>query len=418
MTIYLKNATFIDWQTFEFKKCNIKVEEGIDKNIEFVNEIPENVQFIDCSGKYVTKSFACGHHHIYSALACGMPAPAKSPENFYEILKYIWWNIDKQLDKEMIEASALVTAIECAKQGSTFVIDHHASPFFINGSLEIIAKALEKVGLSHLLCYEVTDRDGFDKAEQGLDENENHIKNNQGLMGLHASFTVGDRTLKRAAQIVEKYNSGIHIHVAEDLSDEELCKKDYRKTVVERLNDLGLLNYSKSIIGHAIHINENERKILKNSKSWIVQNSESNQNNKVGTFTSNGLSNKIMLGTDGMHSNMLRSFKAALYATQKSDNAGWDTLYNRFRNVHNYLRENNFKGDGENNLVVLDYNPRTDFNSNNFLGHIIFGIEANNVEHVISNGKLIVKDRIIQTVDEKEILKFSREQSLRLWKKL
>jgi len=420
MILYLKNAIYIDWQTFEFKKCTIKVEEGIDKNFEFINEneISEKSQVIDCEGKYVTKSFACGHHHIYSALACGMPPPAKNPENFFEILKYIWWNIDKKLDKQMIEASALTTAIELAKQGSTFVIDHHASPFFIKNSLDIIAKAFDKVGVSHLLCYEITDRDGLDKAEEGVLENERHIKENQGLVGIHASFTVNDATLRKAADVVEKYNSGVHIHVAEDIADQEFCEKDYNKRVVERLEGYGFLNYSKSIIAHAIHINENERKILKNSKAWLVQNAESNQNNKVGNFSSLGLSEKIMLGTDGMHSNMLRSTKAALYSASKNEDTGFDTIYNRFRNVHNYLKQNDFKGDGNNNLVVLDYNPRTDFNQNNFLGHFVFGIESNHIQHVISNGKLIVKDRIVQTIDEQEVHKFSREQSLRLWEKL
>ena len=140
--IYLKNATFIDWKSQEFKQTHIEVESGETGNIKFIDDIPtEATEIIDCKGKYVTKSFALGHHHVYSALACGMPAPKKTPTNFLEILKYIWWNIDKKLTKKMLEASALTTAIECAKVGSTFVIDHHASPNFIEGSLDIIADA-------------------------------------------------------------------------------------------------------------------------------------------------------------------------------------------------------------------------------------------------------------------------------------
>ena len=118
----------------------------------------------------MTKSFAVGHHHVYSALARGMGAPKKNPENFVEILEYIWWTLDKCLDEEMIEYSALTTAIACAKAGSTFVIDHHASPFAVKNSMEIIGKAFDKVGVSHLLCYEISDRDGLEIAEQGLEE--------------------------------------------------------------------------------------------------------------------------------------------------------------------------------------------------------------------------------------------------------
>lgn len=190
MDVLLKNARFVNWQTLEINDGNILVEEGPEGKIFFQGTgLPEKkeVETIDCSGKIVTKSFAVGHHHIYSALARGMGAPKKNPENFFEILKYIWWTLDKSLDKEMIEASALSTAIACAKAGSTFVIDHHASPFFIDGSLEVISEALNKVGLGHLLCYEITDRDGLDKADLGLAETEKFLQNNQGLIGLHAS---------------------------------------------------------------------------------------------------------------------------------------------------------------------------------------------------------------------------------------
>lgn len=424
MAIILKNATFINWETLEFSATDILVEEGEGKLLKFFKgsdqiQVGSHDETINCSGKYVTKSFAVGHHHVYSALARGMPAPAKSPENFREILQYIWWNLDKALDKESIEASALATAMACAKAGATFVIDHHASPNCIEGSLEIIAKAFEKVGVSHLLCYEITDRDGSERAEKGLAENENHLKSYQGLVGLHASFTVGDETMKKAALLMEKYNSGVHIHVAEDLYDQKHCMEHHGKRVVERLDDSGLLSSSKTILVHGLHLSETERKIISESKAWMVQNMESNLKNKVGYFNGEGLdSNRIMPGTDGMHSDMLQSAKAAFFAGQKFDNINYASAYQRFRNVHRYLSANGFKGDSENNLVVLDYDSPTPFNQENFLGHFIFGLRSNHVQHVISNGKLIVKDRALQNIDEQEALRFTQEQAERLWKKL
>lgn len=420
MSILLKNATYIDWKTLEFKNTHIFIEEGIHGKIQF-SDNPDSYKLketIDCKGKIVTKSFAVGHHHVYSAMARGMGAPKKNPENFYEILEYVWWTLDKCLDKDMVEYSALTTAIACAKAGSTFVIDHHASPNFIGGSLDVIAKAFDKVGVNHLLCYEITDRDGLDKAEQGLSETENYLKTNQGLVGLHASFTVGDQTMKKATDLMNKYNSGFHIHVAEDLHDQRHCYDNFSKRVVERLNDYGVLNSSKTILGHCIHIDENERNIIKNSKSFVVQNMESNLNNKVGYFNSKGLGENIMFGTDGMHSDMLQSAKSAFFSGQDSDNIDYSSAYSRFRNVHRYIESNQFAGDGENNLVVLDYDSPTEINQNNFLGHFLFGINSNHVCNVISNGKIIVKDRKIKTVNEEEILKTSRELANKLWKKI
>lgn len=420
MTVLLKNATYIDWKTIEFKTSHILVDEGLDGKIHFLDKIDQQdvTETIDCKGKYVTKSFAVGHHHAYSALSRGMGAPKKNPENFYEVLKYIWWTLDKCLDRDMIEYSALVTAIACAKAGSTFVIDHHASPNAVYNSLDIMAKAFEKVGVSHLLCYEISDRDGADIAEQGLNVTNAYLQNHQGLVGLHASFTVGNDTLQKAVELMNHFKSGIHVHVAEDFYDQQHSLKTYNNRVVERLNDYGILSSPKTILVHCLHINDNERELIKNANCWIAQNTESNLNNNVGYFKSIGLGERIMLGTDGMHSNMLQSAKSAFFYGQGFDDIQYSEAYRRFRNVHRYIESNQFTGDGDNNLVILDYDTPTEINQSNFLGHFIFGINSNHIAHVISKGKLIVKNRQIQTVNEEEILKTSRVLASKLWKKM
>lgn len=424
MALILKNAIYIDWEPLDFKSTHIIVPEQETQALIFTDNPDEyektgNTQIIDCKGKFVTKSFAVGHHHVYSALSRGMPAPSKPPRNFREILQYIWWNLDKALDKETIEASAMATAIACAKAGATFVIDHHASPGYIEGSLEIIAKAFEKAGINHLLCYEISDRDGSEKAVLGLIENERHLQQHQGLVGLHASFTISDNTLKRAAELAVKYNTGVHIHVAEDEYDQQHCVQTCRKRVVERLADSGVLDSSRTILVHALHLDDNERSIIKNSKAYVAQNMESNLNNKVGLFNGRGLDPaRIMLGTDGMHSDMLQSAQSAFFVGQLADNINYVSAYQRLRNVHRYLKANNFTGDGNNNLVVLDYEPPTPFNKENFLGHFIFGLRSDHVLHVISNGKLIVKNRVVQTIDEAATLEYTQYQAKRLWQQL
>jgi len=423
MSIILKNATFIHWKTLEFTQTSIKVESGLNGGITFLPVDLSGIdiskdEVIDCTGKLVTKAFAVGHHHVYSTLARGMPVPPKQPENFLQILEYVWWNLDKALDKEMIEASALSTAMACAKAGSAFVIDHHASPNAIMGSLEIIANAFDRVGVSHLLCYEISDRDGVDKANQGLQETADYIQVNQGLVGLHASFTVGDETLTKAVDLMAKTHSGIHIHVAEDIADQQQCEQEHNMRVMERLHQFGVLNSPKTILAHCLHLSENERSLIRNSPAWIVENAESNLNNNVGHFRGTNLGKNIMLGTDGMHSDMLRSAQAAFFAGQEADQINVPEAYRRFRNVHHYLADNHFEGDGENNLVVLDYDSPTPITEHNFLGHFVFGLSSNHIRHVISNGSWLVKNKRLTNVNEKELLTFAKEQALRLWKKL
>jgi cytosine/adenosine deaminase-related metal-dependent hydrolase len=422
MSILLLNTLYLDKENFEMIPCHIYAEDGIKGKMILQplqsSHTLEAGTTLDCHHKIVTRSFGCGHHHVYSALATGMHAPKKIPVNFEETLKYIWWTLDVCLDAEMIEASALATAIACAKNGVTFVVDHHSSPSHIKGSLDIIAKAFDKVGVSHLLCYEITDRNGKEASRQALEETDEYLSRQQGLVGLHASFTVSDETLSRSAELVKKHNSGIHIHVAEDPIDENDSQKKYGKSVVERLSDHGLLASSKTILSHCLHINETERELIQNSDVWIAQNTDSNLNNKVGFFNSKNINKNVMLGTDGMHSDMLKSAKTSFFAGQNFDVIDYGETYRRFRNVHRYIGENNYTGDGENNLVILDYNPPTEINSSNFLSHFIFNLEAKHIQHVISNGRLIVKDRKMLTVNEEDIFIQSRELSKKLWDKM
>jgi cytosine/adenosine deaminase-related metal-dependent hydrolase len=418
--ILLKNGTFINWETLEFSATDILVDEGSSGKLQFVphGTVREAQAVVDCTGMFITKSFVNGHHHIYSALARGMNPPQKNPVNFPEILQYIWWNLDKSLDLEMIRSSALATAIACAKSGVTFAIDHHASPFAVEGSLETIAKAFDEVGVGHLLCFEISDRDGLPIAEQGLSETENYFTQRQGLVGLHASFTVGENTLKQAVQLAEKAGSGIHVHTAEDRSDEDHCQEHYQDRIISRFKNAGVLQFPKTILAHCIHLDIEEREIVSQSPVWIVQNPDSNLNNGVGNFTSEGLGKRIMLGTDGMHSDILHSAKTAFFSGHNYDTIDYPDTYRRLRNAHHYLKSNGFSGDGENNLVVLDYDSPTPLHSSNFYGHFLFGIEPRHVRNVIAGGKLILKDRIITTVDEKAVLDEARIQAERLWKKM
>ena len=425
MTLYLRNATYIDWQSLSFQSTHLAVQPGVNAGIELLDKLPTDSNMktedsvLECHHRLVTKSFGCGHHHIYSALARGMPAPPAIPNNFPEILEYIWWRVDKTLDKEMIEASALAAALYCVKNGVTFIIDHHASPFAIEGSLETIASAFDRIGISHLLCYEMSDRDGEGPSRAGLAETERYLKaGGQGHVGLHASFTVGDELLHAAVALGQKYYTGIHIHVAEDVADQQACIKEHQKRVIERYKEAGVLDMAKSLLAHCIHLDESEKEMLRRSAAWIVQNIESNQNNNVGLANYSELGENIMLGTDGMHNDMLRSAKAAFLAGQAIEGIDLAGVYQRFRNVHHYIASSGFKGDGDNNLVILDYDSPTEINQNNFLGHFVYGLDSSHVDSVISNGRLVVENRRILTVDEGEVLAFSREMGNKLWRKL
>lgn len=419
--ILLRNATYVDIDTQNISVKNILVEKG--KPLSFpentVNiDVRENAESIDCSGKIVFRSFVNGHHHAYSALSRGMPAPSKTPADFKETLQYVWWKLDKALDPEMIKISAYITAIAAAKAGCTFIIDHHSSPSAIKGSLGAIASAFEEVGIGHLLCYEISDRDGVSATEEGLIETDEYLSGHQGLVGLHASFTLSENTLNKAIYLTDKHATGIHIHVAEDKYDQDFTMKNYGCRVVERLENHGLLESSKTILAHCIHLDDNERRIIRVKGVTVVQNCESNLNNKVGYFNADNTWNRIMYGTDGMHSDMLRSAQYSYFTGLNNENMSPDVATGRLNYAHCYLKDNGFGGDGDDNLIVLDYDSPTPVNSDNFKGHMIYGMNSAHIRHVISQGRLIIQDGRVITVDEENILREARSLAQKLWKKI
>ena len=418
MALYLSNAEYIDPQTLEMRTTGIRVHEGPGAGIEFVDANTANDPEVDCTGRIVTKSFVIGHHHIYSALARGMPAPKSSPTNFVEILEKIWWRLDKALDSEMIRSSALAAGIDAAKAGTTFIIDHHASPNSAGDSLHIIAEALESIGLSHLLCYELSDRDGAERLESGLAETDRYLANHQGLVGLHASFTVSDELLARAMEMARSHNTGVHIHVAEAESDETDSLEKFSKRVVHRLSEVGALDLPQTILAHCIHLDESERALVRDAQAWVAQQSESNQNNAVGCLDASGFPDRVFIGTDGMHGDCLAAARATYLASQGVDGLSPNDAYKRLRRVHSYLEQNKFTGDSANNLVILNYPSPTPITPSNWAAHMMYGLNRSHIETVISDGRDIVRDGVCTLVDEQAIFSDAKQQAQRLWDRL
>jgi cytosine/adenosine deaminase-related metal-dependent hydrolase len=418
MTLCLADATYVDWRTLDVTRGHLLVEPGPAGGVAVTDDVPGGVQVVRCDGRLVTRSFVIGHHHVYSTLARGMPAPPRTPTSFNEILELIWWNLDKKLDEDMIRASARACAVEAARCGCTFVIDHHASPATPAGSLGIIAEAMEEVGLGHLLCYELSDRDGAGPRDAALAETARHLETRRGLVGLHASFTVSDGLLSLAVQLAKKFSTGVHVHVAEAESDEVHCRAHHGCSVVERLHHAGALESPATILAHCLHIDDDERRLIRESNAWVVHNTQSNQNNAVGWFHPRGLGDRIFIGTDGMHSDVLAATRAMYLEGRQVSGLGPLDAYRRMRRVHDYLHENGFPGDGENNLVVLDYPTPTPVTSENWPGHVMYGLASRHVHTVISDGRVIADRDGVTNVDEERVLAEAREQAERLWKRL
>jgi len=389
---------------------------------------------VDCSGKIILPGFICAHHHFYSTMARGMAIPGEPASNFVEILERLWWKVDRALSAEDITLSAQVPLIECIRNGTTAVIDHHASPSMRDGSLDLIEDAVREAGIRASLCYEVSDRN---VPGGGIAENERFIKKvGKGdgqitaMMGLHASFTVSDETVEKCVGIAKDAGVGCHIHVAEDLADRTDSLAKYGVPTVERLHRLNVTG-EKSIFVHCVHIDEAEMRILADTRTAVVHNPESNMNNAVGVTPLLKLLEKgvlVGLGTDGMNSDMLVQMRCA-YLLHRLANRDPRVA---FLEAPQLLFQNNAEiaarqfglrlgeiAEGHPaDLAILDYRPPTPLSEANFLGHLIFGLVDATVDTTVCKGKILMKNKKVLTLDEERIAARSRELAPKMWTRL
>lgn len=411
--LYLRDAAKIDARTCRITRGDFQVERGAGGEVSEVQSIPDGAEVLECGGRFVTRAFAVAHHHLYSALARGMPPPSPPPQTFRQILERVWWKLDRALDAEMICACAQVSAIDLLKAGATFVIDHHSSPKAAPGSLDGIAQALQQAGIGHLLCLELSDRDGPAALAAGLRESERFARQNQALIGLHASFTVSDTLLTAAVDLARDLKTGVHIHVAEAQSDQDETLAHHGVRVVQRLEAAGALDLKATLLAHGLHLDARERAAVAASRAWVVQNPESNRHNAVGTFDAAGLGPKILLGTDGMHSDMLASLRAAYFDGQTTGGLAPMAAWQRLQAVDDYLAQLGRSRD--NDLVVLDYDAPTPVTAENFAAHAVYGLGQQHVLHVVAQGHVVVRNREVQMLDEGQVRAEARRQAQRLW---
>ena len=402
-----------------------------------IREKYKDAEYIDAKGKLIMPAFINTHEHIYSAMARGLSIKGYNPKGFLDILDGQWWTIDRKLTLEQTKYSAMDTMISCIRNGVTTIFDHHASFGHIKDSLFTIADVAKELGIRSCLCYEVSDRDGMDKAREAVMENAEFIRYAlkddsdmlAGMMGMHAQFTISDETMELAAAN-KPDEVGYHIHVAEGIEDLHDCLKKYGKRIVDRLMDCNILG-EKTLLGHCIYINPHEMELIKDTNTMVVHNPESNMGNACGCPPTMELVHRGILtglGTDGYTHDMTESYKVAnvLHKHHLCDaNAAWGEVPKMLFENNAAIANRYFKAPlgvlkegAVADVIVVDYIAPTHLDENNINGHILFGMTGRDVVTTIANGKVLMKDREVTVVDVEEAYAKCRESSAKLWKSI
>ncbi len=398
---------------------------------------------LDAGGGLIMPGLINAHTHLYSALARGLIADIEPSCNFVEILEHLWWRLDRALTNEHNWYSAAAGALDLIANGTTTIIDHHASQVHVTDSLDNVAEALTDVGIRANLCFEITDRDGPVKRDEGLAENESFGRRvaderaagdgDQLLtssVGLHASFTLDDETLDRAAALARELGVGCHIHVAEDRADVDDSLKRSGMRVVERLHEHGILG-DRSIAVHSIHLSDEEFGLLRDSNTIVVHNPQSNMNNAVGRSNVLRMLEEgilVGLGTDGFTASMFDEMKVAnlIHRHDAGDPRVGHDVAMRLGVQNNPSIASRLVGDRIGvletgalaDVIILDYDPPTPLVDGNFGGHLIFGLTGGMVNTVVVNGRVVMRDREFLTVDAKATRARARELAADLWERM
>ena len=389
----------------------------------------------DAHGMVLMPGQICAHTHFYGAFARGMYIPGPPAKDFPEILERLWWRLDKALDLAGVQSSAEVCLVDAIRNGTTTLIDHHASQRAIDGSLDAIADAVTTSGLRAALCYEVTDRDGLDAANAGIRENSRFIQKvkadaNQkrvaATFGLHASMTLSDATLAACVAEAKRF----HVHVAEHPADEYDSIARSGKRTVERLHNFGITG-PESIMAHCIHIDAWEMALLKETGTFVTHQPRSNMNNAVGAADITTMlrgNMALCLGNDGFSNDMFTEMKVADLLQKVTHNdpryLGADkviqmAVYNNRRLAGSFFEKpvGVIAPGAYADLILLDYYPTTPLSSANLPWHILFGVSGGHVHSTIANGQVLMRNRELLTMDEAAITARSREVAKQTWER-
>ena len=383
----------------------------------------------DATGTLIVPGAVCAHHHLYSALARGMPFRLAAPTDFTEILQRVWWRLDRALDEASIRASALSAGLEALLAGTTTIVDHHASPNAIDGSLDIIADALASLGLRCVLCYEVTDRDGSRRARAGIAENLRFLAASRplarGMMGAHASFTMSDETLAACVDGARQAAVGIHIHVAEDAADNRDALARCGRTAAARLHRAGVIT-GQALLAHCVHVTGPEIELAGRAGATVVCNPRSNMNNAVGHSPFTLRSGRVALGTDGIGGDMIAESQAGFFRAREESLAvppRWPLA----RLAAGATFAGRASGEpllgtlqpgAPADLVILDYPAPAPLTAAGLAGHWIFGLTARCVRDVYVAGDRVVAGGQSTRLDAAALAAGSSAEAARLWARL
>lgn len=435
MSTLFRDALLVEIDPPTVQRSDLRVVDGRIASLGTNLTLHSDEDIVDCNGAVVMPGLVCGHTHLYSALAAGMPAPPRQPRNFHEILELIWWRLDRAHNLESVRVSGQIGALAALRCGTTTLVDHHASPNCIAGSLTALEEGIAAVGCRGVLCYEVTDRNRDTEGSEGLVENERYIRTCQNrkdgrfaaLVGAHASFTLSEQSLANCVEMADGLGVGVHIHVAEDPVDEQITREKFGCGLLDRFERVGLLEVPGTILGHGTHLGAEDWSRLQDHATTLhlAHNPSSNMNNGVGYTKVTSSTLPVVLGTDGIGADMWRESRIAEFKSHDAQTpmpfggslkllAESARLASRALGITIGKLEVGAAAD----LVLTSYRPATPLTPDNFAGHFLFALGPEFIDSVMIDGQWCLRNGKVVSCDEATARGDAVRVSRELWARM
>lgn len=416
MNILIKNATLLSMGDKEEPVENVEVAIEKDK-IKYIGEVPEDFyaeKVIDARESLVMPGLIDGHTHIAMSLfrnyADDLP--------LMEWLKTRIWPLEEKLTAQDVYWGSMLGVAELIRSGVTCFSDMY---FF----MEETAKAVEEAGIRAVLARGLVGGDNDDGRR--FEETRKLYKswhNGAGgrikvMVGPHAPYTCSPGYLRKVVGLARELNVGIHIHIAESADEVEESLKNYGKSPVRHIYDLGLFDIP-TVAAHCVHLSDEDIEILAENKVSVVNNPTSNLKLASGFAPVEKMIKKginVALGTDGPSSNNnLNMFEEINLAAIINKSVNHDATSIPAITAIKMATVNGAKALGlekeiasievgkKADLIIIDTQKPHFYPRHNIISALAYSAQASDVKTVIVDGKIIMEDYEIKTIDTERIM--------------
>jgi putative selenium metabolism protein SsnA len=393
-----------------------------------------SAETINAKGKIIMPGLISSHSHLYGILAHGIPFKGEA-ESFIEILEKFWWPyVEDKMNKDLIYKATLASSLEMIKSGTTCTVDILEAPYAIPGALDVEAKALKEIGMRAVLSFEATERISKENGKMGIQENLNFIKNwnhkdelIKGMFCVHTTFTCSQEMLKEVRELANKYNAGIHIHLEEGAFETMHSIVKYRKLPVEFYEEIGFLG-PDVLASQCVHIKPKEIQIFKKHDVKVAHMPLSNLEVAGGIapipqMLDSGLT--IGLGSDGYIVDMFEVMRTAFLIhkgylqnalVMPASTVLKMATINGAKSIRMEKDIGSIAPGKKADIIIIDPRLPTPVTPVNFYDQLVVYCDGDFVNTVIINGKIIMQDRKLISIDEEKVKEECRKAALELWK--